>query len=174
MQYWVYGSDMMSGEPRDPLFIEAENDADARAQAKESGMAVEAVEEVELSSSAPPPTKPWPVAEMADPEDDRNESDHPFAEFLIVAFRVMAGIVALLYFVLFRNVLEWGDRLRSMSRLVDVSAGASAVHLIVEGIVVVALLLATAEFLRLGIALERNTRGRPGSTKPAGEPGTLS
>lgn len=44
MPYWVYGLDAATRQSRDPLFIETDNEADARAQAAEAGMVVEEVE----------------------------------------------------------------------------------------------------------------------------------
>ena len=67
MRYWVYGVDGISNEPREPLFIEAVGDAEARTQARAVGMVVREVEPVEpkdVRSSPPAETShPSPIAE---------------------------------------------------------------------------------------------------------------
>jgi hypothetical protein len=70
MPYWVYGRDSQTGERRDPLFIETDDEVEARTVAAEAGMAideVEAIDRVEPSDGAaaidPPPwleTGDWP------------------------------------------------------------------------------------------------------------------
>jgi hypothetical protein len=165
MRYWVYGVDQVSREQREPLFIEAATEADARAWAKGLGMAVEEVEAVEpkvAPSSAPAGAPPAASqAEWAGPG-----ADHPVAEILVVVFRGLAAVVVLLYVVLFMMTLQAANKAEEVAKKlgsrVEVPGGAAWVRVILEAVVVVSLLLAVAELLRLGIALERNTRGRPG------------
>jgi hypothetical protein len=57
MRYWVYGVDGSSKRPREPLFIEADSEAAARARAIEEGMQVEEIEAVRPRSSATPPSE---------------------------------------------------------------------------------------------------------------------
>jgi hypothetical protein len=64
MRFWVYGLDATTKSLRDPLFIEANDEATARTQACELGMQVEEVEPVlarprpHVSPPAPPTPKP--------------------------------------------------------------------------------------------------------------------
>ena len=165
MRYWVYGVDGVSREAREPLFIEAASEEDARAQAKELGMAVEEVEAVQpkfTTPSAPagaPPTPP-------NAEREHPGIDHPVARVLVIVFRVLAVVVALLYTVLFTMTLQAASQAeevaRKLGRTVEVPVGAAVVRVVLEAVLVVSLLLAVAELLRLGMALERNTRGRSG------------
>ncbi len=63
MRYWVYGIDGISKEPREPLFIEAVSDAEARTQARALGMVVREVEPIEpkgIQSSPPAETSLHP------------------------------------------------------------------------------------------------------------------
>jgi hypothetical protein len=102
MRYWVYGVDGVSREPREPLFIEAANEEDARAQAKAMGMAVAEVEADEPKTvSSPAPTG------TATPADSGpTDADHPVAGVLVKVFRVLAGVVALLYLILLFLTLD--------------------------------------------------------------------
>ena len=58
MPYWVHGRDAATGEARDSLFIETENEADARQQAAEEGMTVEEVHYVTPREDPPKPASP--------------------------------------------------------------------------------------------------------------------
>jgi hypothetical protein len=44
MPIWVYGRDQSTGNPRDPIFVETENEEAARKEAAAQGMAVDSVE----------------------------------------------------------------------------------------------------------------------------------
>jgi hypothetical protein len=169
MRYRVYGVDGISREPRAPLSLEAASEEDARAQAKKLGMAVEEVEADQPKTPAPPvPAGVAPAVAPAVPPSDgeRAGPDHLFAQVLVIGFRVLAGGVALLYLILF--VLTWQaareaeEVARGLGRTVGVPGGAALVRIIIEGVLATSLLLAVAEVLRLGMALERNTRGRAG------------
>jgi hypothetical protein len=66
MPYWVYGRDAVTREARDPLFIETETEADARAQAVEAGLEIEETEYVhphgasdEAAEPEEAPAEPW-------------------------------------------------------------------------------------------------------------------
>lgn len=69
MPFWVHGTDTATGRPRDSLFIEAGDEADARQQATEAGMTVEEVEFVPPApdeaptSDVPAPGAPPPPAD---------------------------------------------------------------------------------------------------------------
>ncbi|MBN9120784.1 MAG: hypothetical protein J0I06_16815 [Planctomycetes bacterium] len=54
MPFWVHGRDAATGQPRAPLFVEAESAADARQQAAEAGMAVEEAEFVRPAAPSIP------------------------------------------------------------------------------------------------------------------------
>jgi hypothetical protein len=92
-------------------------------------------------------------------ETQRFEADHPVAHVLVTVFRVSAGIVALLYLILFFMTVDAASRV-GMS--VGVPVGIALVRVLLEAVLAVSLLLAVGEFLRLGMALERNTRSRSG------------
>jgi hypothetical protein len=85
---------------------------------------------------------------------------------LVTVFRVLAGVVALLYLILFVITLAAASKAEELARSMGSSAavplGAALLRILVEAVLAVSLLLAVAEFLRLGMALERNTRGRSG------------
>jgi hypothetical protein len=166
MHYWVYGVDGVSREPREPLYIEGVSEEEARAQAKEMGMAVEEVEAVQ-----PKPTPASAAAVVAAPsaptgESLRPETDHPVPPVLVKLFRVLAGVAGLLYLILFFTTLDAASKAevaaRRIGSSVTVPVGAALVRIVLEAVLAVSLLLAVAEFLRLGVALERNTRGRTG------------
>jgi hypothetical protein len=165
MRYWVYGVDGVSREPRDPLFIEAASEEDARTQAKDLGMAVEEVEAVQPKSAPPSAPAGSPPAGLH-AEGERPGTDLPVARVLVIVFRVLSGVVALLYLVLLIMTLEAANKAeeaaRKLGRTVEAPVGAALVRIILEGVLVVSLLLAVAELLCMGIALERNTRGRIG------------
>lgn len=160
MRYWVYGVDGVSREPREPLFLEAANEEDARAQAKARGMAVAEVEAVEPKAvSSPAPTG---TAQPAD--SGRTDADHPVAAVLVKVFRVLAGVVALLYLILLFLTLDAALKAEELARKMGSSTaapvGAAVLRILLEAVFAVAVLLAVAEFLRLGMAVERNTRGQ--------------
>jgi hypothetical protein len=165
MRYWVYGVDGISREPRDPLFIEAATEEDARAQAKEMGMAAEEVEAVQPKAIQPPASVGAAPA-PASAESERSDSGNSVARILVRVFRVLAGIVGLLYLVLFFITVDAASKAEEIARKagspIGVPLGATLLRVILEAVLVVSLLLAAAELLRLGIALERNTRGRTG------------
>ncbi len=159
MRYWVYVVDGVSKEPREPLFVEAASEEDARAQAKELGMAVVKIEAVEpkvTTSSAPAP---------ALAPRDGQASEHPIARVLVTVFRVLAVIVGMLYMVLFGVTLAAVSQAEQTA--VEVSGVAALVEIVLQAVLAVSALLAVAEFLRLGMAIERNTRGRSGPGKEA-------
>lgn len=164
MRYWVYGVDGVSREPREPLFIEAASEEDARAQAKELGMAAEEVEAVQPKTASPAAPASGTPQQVSRSEGDPSETDHPLTRVLVIVFRVLAGIVSLLYVVLLMMTLDAATKAEEMAnRLghpVQVPIGSAFLRVLLEGVLVVALLLAVSEFLRLGMALERNTRGR--------------
>ncbi len=59
MPFWVHGRDAATGLPRDSLFIEVQNEADARMLGADAGMTVEAVEFVPAPArEEPPPAGP--------------------------------------------------------------------------------------------------------------------
>lgn len=157
MRYWVYVVDGVSREPREPLFVEAASEEDARAQAKELGMAVVEIEAVEPKVTTPSAPAPAPAPQ------DGQASDHPIARFLVTAFRALAVVVGILYMVLFGMALEAVSQAEEMARRmgmqVEGSGGAALVSIVVQAILAVCALLAVAELLRLGVAIERNTRG---------------
>jgi hypothetical protein len=72
MPFWVYGRDATTGQPREPLFIEVESEADARQQAADAGMTVEEVESVRPPE---PETKPEAPAPPGAPRCARCGSD---------------------------------------------------------------------------------------------------
>ena len=148
MEYWVYGLDVITKQPRKPLRLEADSEEAARAQATKMGMQVEAVD----------PTQPQ-VNQRA-----RQPSDHPIATFLVIVFRFLAALSAVLYVCL---VVASANLASTM----EVGGTAAVLRTIVQGILVVSIFLAVAEVLRLGIAIERNTRGRvqAGQTEREGE-----
>jgi hypothetical protein len=89
MQYWVYGVDSSSKQPRDPLFLEADSEDAARAQATAEGMQVEEVEPVQPRSEvAPAPEGTRAVARFL-------RADHLLARCLVVTLRVLAVLAAL-------------------------------------------------------------------------------
>jgi hypothetical protein len=145
MRYWVYGLDAISHEPREPLFIEADNEEAARQQAAETGMAVEEVEAVQprAEPSRPPPQQSYPTPGSSQLAAG---SDHLIASALVIVFRVLAAICCVLFLILIGVTLASGT--------------VAVLTLILQAVVVVAALLAVAEGLRLGIAIERNTRSR--------------
>lgn len=51
MAFWIYGRDAKDGRPRDPLFIETDDEVDARRQAEEAGIVVEETELVRSAKS---------------------------------------------------------------------------------------------------------------------------
>jgi hypothetical protein len=63
MPYWVYGHDAKNAQRRDPLFIETDDEADARRQAEEIGMVVEEIELVK--PAAPAGEKPKPTLDVS-------------------------------------------------------------------------------------------------------------
>jgi hypothetical protein len=67
MPFWVHGTDAATGRPRDSLFIETEDEGDARQQAVEAGMTVEEVEFVERVSDDSPREDPLSVVPVAPP-----------------------------------------------------------------------------------------------------------
>jgi hypothetical protein len=97
-------------------------------------------------------------------QEEHPGTDHPVAGVLVIVFRVLAVVVALLYTVLFTMTLQAPSQAeeaaRKLGRMVDVPVGAALVRVVLEAVLVVSLLLAVAELLRLGMALERNTRSR--------------
>jgi hypothetical protein len=145
MRYWVYGLDNLSKQPREPLFLEAESLEAARAQATELGMQVEDIEPVEPRAAQAMPPSPPARAPI--------RSDHPIASVLVTVFRVLAGISALVALILVFASTEAASK-------VGGSGAVAALGAILQGVVVVSVLLAVAEGLRLGIAIERNTRSR--------------
>ena len=157
MRYWVYVVDGVSREPREPLFVEAASEEDARAQAKELGMAVVEIEAVEPKVTTPSTPAPAPAPQ------DGQASDHSVARVLVTVFRVLAVVIEVLYIVLFGMTLQAVSQAKEMAERmgvqVELSGGAALVRIAVEGVLVVAALLAVAELLRLGMAIERNTRG---------------
>ena len=52
MPFWIYGRDARTGEPRDPLFVEVDDEAEARTLAEEAGLAVAEVEGVDRAAPA--------------------------------------------------------------------------------------------------------------------------
>ncbi len=58
MPFWIYGRDAATGGARDPLFIETENEEDARRQAAEAGLEVDEVERVHPSAPVQPAEEP--------------------------------------------------------------------------------------------------------------------
>jgi hypothetical protein len=155
MPYWVYGLRTPSSadplgirsaqpQPADPLFIEADTEEAARAKAQELGMLVESVEFVQArAKQAPTVPQPTPSPE---------EGEHRVASVLITVFRVLAAICGLL------TLIQVGMALDVASRL-GAAGAAAVIRAILQGVAVVAILLAVSEGLRLGIAIERNTRG---------------
>jgi hypothetical protein len=85
----------------------------------------------------------------------------------VKVFRVLAGVVALLYLILFFITLDAASKAEELARKMGSSAtvpvGGALLRLVLEAVLAVSLLLAVAELLRLGMALERNTRGRTGA-----------
>jgi hypothetical protein len=65
MPYWVYGKDLATAQPRDPIFLEVDSEAEARTQATEAGMSVEEVEFVA------PPAQAVNDEGPASPEDPK-------------------------------------------------------------------------------------------------------
>lgn len=51
MPFWLHGRDSATGQPCDPLFIEAESEAEARQRAADAGMTVDEIEFVRPSAS---------------------------------------------------------------------------------------------------------------------------
>ena len=113
-----------------------------------------------------PPAAPGPAVPPA--EGERAGADHPVAHLLVKVFRVLAVVVAILYLivlvVLIRAASQAEEMARKVGRTVELPGVAAVLRILVEAILVVSLLLAVAEFLRLAMAVERNTRGgaRPG------------
>lgn len=142
MQYWIYGLDAISREPREPMFLEADSEDAAREHATEIGMSVE---EVELVQPRPRPSKPSELR-----VNERAVGKSSIASFLVIVFRTLAvlcGVLALARLaVTCRLAAELGE-----------AGGALILDSMLHGIVVVASILAVGELLRLGIAIERNT-----------------
>ncbi len=153
MPYWVYGVrrsstdplDANSAElqPADPLFIEAENAAAARAEAEQAGMIVESMEYV--------PQKAEPVGSTQPGGFKSRESGDGVASVLITVFNILAVVCGLLSLIQVAAAASIASELRTHWSIAIIGP-------IIQGVIVVAMLLAIAEGLRLGIAIERNTR----------------
>ena len=57
MAFWVYGDDIVTNEPRDPLFFETKVESEARAQAAREGMQVQEVEIVAARAQSNSPAR---------------------------------------------------------------------------------------------------------------------
>jgi hypothetical protein len=145
MPYWLYGRDAATGQPAEPFFSATASEEAARAEATAEGLFVEEVEFVPQRPESPQ----LPVTEAT--SQPRSTADHSVAERLVLIFRWLAVVCGLLGLV---AVLTSLDLLRR-------GAWNGGIVMVVLGTVVtVAFLLAVAEGLRLGIAIERNTRRR--------------
>ncbi|MGE3542124.1 MAG: hypothetical protein AB7N91_32495 [Candidatus Tectimicrobiota bacterium] len=80
--------------------------------------------------------------------------DHPVAGALVSLFQVLAVVCGVLGIIVIFSTAALVDRVGA--------AGTIAVlYALLTTVVTVALMLAIAEGLRLGMAIERNTRGEP-------------
>jgi hypothetical protein len=168
MRFWVYGRDAVSNAPRDPLFVEAADEAAARAEASGAGMRVEDVEPVQPRPVPPPAAQPPASGTPA------AESGYTFAGALVVGLRVLAGVAAVWWLgntaVLIEQAQDVAARARELDRVVA-GAGRSAVlaanRAVFEGLVTglgwVGVLLGVGEVLRLAVAAERQARASAGS-----------
>jgi hypothetical protein len=141
MRYWVYGVDLTTKDPRDPLIIEAISEEAARAQAKDLGMAVEEVEAAQ----------PLTTVDVA-------PSDYPLANALVHVFRLLAVVSGFLSALAVFKGMELVEA--DLSSRFSARGIVAALNAMLQGIVIVSILLAAAEGLRLAIAIERNTRKR--------------
>src|SRR5262249_3007859 len=127
------------------------------------GMAVEDIEPAakrgEPTSPPAPSTRsavaapPTPSAPAAPPPD------HPVAAALVTVFRILAAVCAVLVAINVFAVMDDSSK--------HGSAGTAALTgAMLQGVIVVAILLAIAEGLRLAIAIEKNTRSRGPASAP--------
>jgi hypothetical protein len=144
MRYHIFGRDRESGQPVDPFVVEAEDEQDAKNRAQEMGTAVEKVEAASEKVEAAPPIERTTF---------HRGSDHPIASALVVIFRLLAVLFAILHLILLGIATNVAAR-------TETSVSGAALTTILQGILIVSGFLAVGEVLRLGIAIERNTRGR--------------
>ncbi|HEX8202793.1 MAG TPA: hypothetical protein VF590_20110 [Isosphaeraceae bacterium] len=114
MPFWIYGHDARTGERRDPLFVETDDEAEARTAAAEAGMAVEEVETVDRAEpvAEAPPVEPPPWEETGD-WPGRIQPDRP--SWTAVSKRrmgmILGGLCALLgiWLRLSAHALAWSS-----------------------------------------------------------------
>ncbi len=168
MRFWVYGVDVASKEPCDPLFLEAESETAARKLATEQGIQVEDVEAVQPRSStaimaAPPLREPGPILRFF-------LSENWLPRLLIVVLRVLAGVAAIWGIFNIGVSIEAVDAVsRQAPQMERVTPGlvsstrSAAVFAVfsafVFSVALVAIFLALAEGLRLALRIEQQTRG---------------
>ena len=150
MRFRVYGLDPQTSCALAPILVEAPSAPEAAARAVELGMLVRRIEDPETGSTLL--EEPLQPAKTARPiEEDCGKSDHLVASVLVIVFRVVAIVSFIGYVILIGIALQ----IPASARLSGIDA---VMTLVLQCVIVVSFFLTVAEGLRLGMAIERNTR----------------